>query len=71
MKEMMALAGQFVVILVRTLYSGDFCDWSVYVPLITAAGFILEKAVKYSTIKKTKVSKIKWNSIDTTKVKYL
>ena len=68
---MMALAGQFVVVLVRTLYSGDFCDWSVYVPLITAAGFILEKAVKYSTIKKTKVSKIKWNSIDTTKVKYL
>lgn len=71
MKEMMALAGQFVVVLVRALYSGDFCDWSVYVPLITAAGFILEKAVKYSTIKKTKVSKIKWNSIDTTKVKYL
>lgn len=71
MKEMMALAGQFVVVLVRTLYSGDFCDWSVYVPLITAAGFIIEKAVKYSTIKKTKVSKIKWNSIDTTKVKYL
>ncbi len=71
MKEMMALAGQFVVVLVRTLYSGDFCDWSVYVPLITAAGFIFEKAVKYSTIKKTKVSKIKWNSIDTTKVKYL
>lgn len=71
MKEMMAFAGQFVVVLVRTLYSGDFCDWSVYVPLITAAGFILEKAVKYSTIKKTKVSKIKWNSIDTTKVKYL
>ena len=71
MKEMMALAGQFVVVLVRTLYSGDFCDWSVYVPLITAAGFILEKAVKYSTIKKTKVSKIKWTSIDTTKVKYL
>ena len=71
MKEMMTLAGQFVVVLVRTLYSGDFCDWSVYVPLITAAGFIIEKAVKYSTIKKTKVSKIKWNSIDTTKVKYL
>lgn len=70
MKEMMALAGQFVAVLVRALYSGDFCDWSVYVPLITAAGFILEKAVKYSTIKK-KVSKIKWNSIDTTKVKYL
>lgn len=56
---MMALAGQFVVVLVRTLYSVDFCDWSVYVPLITAAGFILEKAVKYSTIKKTRVSKIK------------
>ena len=71
MKEMMALAGQFVAVLVRALYSVDFCDWSVYVPLITAAGFILEKAVKYSTIKKTKVSKIKWNSIDTTKVKYL
>ena len=70
MKEMMALAGQFVAVLVRALYSGDFCDWSVYVPFITAAGFILEKAVKYSTIKK-KVSKIKWNSIDTTKVKYL
>lgn len=51
MKEMMALAGQFVAVLVRALYSGDFCDWSVYVPLITAAGFIIEKAVKYSTIK--------------------
>lgn len=71
MKEMMALAGQFVAVLVIALYSGDFCDWSVYVPLITAAGFIIEKAGKYSTIKKTKVSKIKWNSIDTTKVKYL
>lgn len=54
MKEMMALAGQFVAVLVRALYSGDFCDWSVYVPLITAAGFIIEKAVKYSTIKKNK-----------------
>lgn len=31
MKEMMALAGQFVAVLVRALYSGDFCDWSVYV----------------------------------------
>ena len=40
MKEMMVLAGQFVAVLVRALYSGDFCDWSVYVPLITAAGFI-------------------------------
>lgn len=47
MKEMMALAGQFVAVLVRALYSGDFCDWSVYVPLITAAGFIIEKTVKY------------------------
>lgn len=59
MKEMMALAGPFVAVLVRALYSGDFCDWSVYVPLITAAGFIIEKAVKCSTIKKAKVSKIK------------
>lgn len=30
MKEMMALAGPFVAVLVRALYSGDFCDWSVY-----------------------------------------
>ena len=57
MKEMMALAGQFVAVLVRALYSGAFCDWSVYVPLITAAGFILEKAVKYSTIKKQRCQK--------------
>lgn len=57
MKEMMALAGQFVAVLVRALYSGDFCDWSVYVPLITAAGFIIEKAGKYSTIKKQRCQK--------------
>lgn len=43
MKEMMVLAGQFVAVLVRALYSGDFCDWSVYVPLITAAGLFLRK----------------------------
>lgn len=57
MKEMMALAGPFVAVLVRALYSGNFCDWSVYVPLITAAGFIIEKAVKYSTIKKQRCQK--------------
>lgn len=57
MKEMMALAGPFVAVLVRALYSGDFCDWSVYVPLITAVGFIIEKAVKYSTIKKQRCQK--------------
>ena len=42
-----ALAGQLAAVLVRALYSGDFCDWSVYIPLITAVGFIIEKAVKY------------------------